>query len=936
MLTRDTNIFDQLHPKLRQVLEKYGYSSPTPIQKKAIPKILEGKNVIISAPTGSGKTEAALLPVFSKMLEHDDKTDHPQLVYITPMRALNRDIYVRMRQISDELGLNSIVRHGDSSKRERRSFIEGSYRWFITTPESFSMIITHPASRNLLADIRWVIVDEVHEMIESERGTMLAVALERLRRKARGFQFIALSATIPTVDLVRKLFNCPNCIDVRETERKAMEIGVYSIPFKEGTSSDEDRIRKIIEGMAKLIESSKNAIIFTNTRDTAEFLAYKFRENGYTGIEVHHGSLSIEARTEAEKKLKNGSLKAVIATSSLELGIDIGTVDLVIQYNSPRQVLRLSQRIGRSGHSLGKTSRGIIFSPHDIGDMLESVVIARRALLGIYEDISIPMVPMDVALHQAVGVVLGGEAKRKEEIYEIIRKVYPFKSMENEKMEKILEFASSMKLLFTRDNGEVVPGQRAREYYYSTTMIPDTRKVAVFSVNGERIGTLDAEFVFSKLEEETAFILKGREWKVVSIDDDRVVVEEVEEHRGLPPSWMGDLIPVSREVSREAVALLRRICLGEGFAQLSKEYSSLTETIYENVRVVCEEQRKNGFALPHHEHILIESNDDESLLVIHVPLGSRGNFTLAMLLSRYLASRTGKRISVQSDAYKLFIDASAGIRLVDIEESIYGLASLSAEELREMLSTAVKASNAFTYRLIQVARKMGALSEDYSLKDSKKVLRYYKDTLIGEEALSELIFEKTDLNSVMKMLNGLRERKIKVFKQEKKGLSPIALYTVRGEHPISYSMDALPQELAISVLEKRVMEKEVLLKCLSCGYEKKSKIKDLPDIIRCERCGSRAVAPLPLSNSAFLQAVRAGISGKRLAGKDKEYYEDAVKRANLVISHGKNAVIALTPYGIGPRAASKALSKLKLGWKEFLRTLYEEERNYMKNRKYWD
>ncbi|HEU98056.1 MAG TPA: DEAD/DEAH box helicase [Fervidicoccus fontis] len=932
-MLRGSEAFQLLHPTLLNVIQKYGYLSPTPVQRKAIRAILEGRNTIISAPTGSGKTEAALFPIFSKMLGETGWTGVPYMVYITPTRALNRDIFIRMREISTEVGLRSIVRHGDSSRRERRDFNEGNYHWFITTPESFSMLITHPASRDLLKGIRWVVVDEVHELIDSERGSSLSLSLERLRRKSGSFQFIAISATIPKVELVKKLFSCPDCVWIKDDSKKSINIEVHSIPIEDNEGQNEDRIKYIILTLRKIIESSRNAIIFTNTRDTAEFLTYKFRELGYNDLEVHHGSLSTEMRTNVERGLKNGSLKGVIATSSLELGIDIGSVDLVVQYGSPRQVLRLAQRVGRSGHTLGRESRGVIFSPNDLFDMLESLVIARRTVSGKFEDLSLPSEPLDVLLHQVVGIILGGEARTAEGILEIIQKSYPFRNTSKETVEKVLEFASAIGLLRITEKKEVLPGRRSRGYYFSTTMIPDTRKIDVYTVAGERVGTLDAEFVFSKLEEESTFILSGREWRVVSIEDDKLVVEEVEEHRGLPPSWLGDLIPVSRWVAREAIALLRRICFGESIEKVRADYPAITDTVYDNVKKVCRDHM-NDFLVPHHEHVILE--EGESILVIHVALGTKGNFALSSLLSKYIASHLGKRVQIQSDAYKLFIDTSAGLDIKDIESSLYALASFSDFELEEMLRDSLKNSNAFNYRMIQVARKMGALGENYSLKDSKKILRYYRDTVIGEEALREIIFEKTELSSVLSLLTGLRNGRIKIHKQPKKGLSPITIHSTRGEMPISYSFEAIPQEIGIRVLEKRIMEKEVILKCLSCGHETRRKVKDLPDSIICEKCGSKAIAPIPLGNAVFLNAVRAGLSGKRLQGKDREYFEDAVRRANLVISHGKIAVIALTPYGVGPKAASRALSKLKLGWNEFLKALYDEERNFIKNRKYWD
>ncbi|MEM0242366.1 MAG: DEAD/DEAH box helicase [Fervidicoccaceae archaeon] len=933
-MLKSSEVFRDLHPKLQAVLEKYGYIKPTPIQEKSIPLILMGKSVIISAPTGSGKTEAALFPIFSMMVEQNSWKGNPLMVYITPMRALNRDIYVRMREISNEMGLRSIVRHGDSSRKERREFTEGKHHWFITTPESFSIIVTHRAFKNIISDIRWVVIDEVHELIENERGAMLSVVLERLRKKIGSFQLVAISATISKFNTVKKLLSCSECAEIKENEMKKMIIDVRSIPFEENES--EDINYKVIKELRKIMEQKKSTILFTNTRDTAEFLSYKFRELGYKDVEVHHGSLSASVRTEAEKKLKEGSLKGIIATSSLELGIDIGAVDQIIQFNSPRQVLRLIQRIGRSGHRLGSISRGTIFSIHDITDMLESVVIARRAFEGKYEDLNIVWEPLDVALHQAVGMVLAGDARREEEILEVLRKAYPFKDLSGEKLNEILNFASNIGLLKISENGEILPGYRSREYYYSTNMIADTRKVPVMTVNNELVGSLDAEFVFSELENDRTFILRGREWKVLSIEDDRIIVEEVEEHKGLPPSWTGDLIPVSRNVAREAISLLRRICYGEPFEKIRAEYRSLTSTVYENIMRVCGEQQKRGFILPHPDHLVVEKGEDESLTVIHVPLGTKGNFTLALILGKYILSRMGGGVSIKSDPYKLFIEKSSLLRTENLEDSIYGLASQKEYELDEMLRSAIKESNAFRYRMILVARKMGALGENYSIKDSKKILRYYKDTVVGEEALREIMFEKTDMEVVLKLLRGIREGWIKIIKQPVRGLSPYTLHSIRGENPISYAAEGIPRELALKTLEMRIMEKEVIMKCLSCGYEWRSKIKDLPMIIECGKCRSRAVVPIPPGNLEFLTAVREGLNKKKLDGKKKEYFDEAVKRAKLVINYGKNAVIALAPYGVGPRSASRALSKLKLGWKNFIEALYDEEKNYIKNRKYWD
>ncbi|MGC8674883.1 DEAD/DEAH box helicase [Fervidicoccus sp.] len=932
----EKNAFDLLDERLLKVITEYGYREPTSIQNKAIPKILQGRDVIITAPTGSGKTEAAVFPIFSLMLKDESWNGKPLMVYVTPLRALNRDIFVRLEDISNKIGLKSIVRHGDSSKRERGDFLRSSYHWFITTPESLSMLITHSATRDMLTDIKFVVIDEVHELIDSERGNTLEVVLKRLKRIVKKYQFIGISATIPDASIIKKFYSCPFCEVIEDDVKKDIEIKVR-IPGSGTSSKGEDEFSEILKIINEEIERAKSSIIFTNTRDMAEFLTYKLRELGRDDIEIHHGSLATEVRKSVEKKLKGGEIKGIIATSSLELGIDIGSVDLVIQYGSPRQAIRMLQRVGRSGHSIVKKARGIIVTTKNLDEIIESVVIARRTLKGELESLIPHERPFDVLVHQLVGMLLSAEQRKEEEILKFLNATFSFRNLTEEELKKAIEFCEGIKLIIRKENGELVASRRAREYYYSTTMIPDVQKIPVVTVYGDRIGYLDSDFVLSKLDEGSSFILQGREWSVVSIDDEKLVVEEVTERMGAPPSWIGEMIPVSRNVAREAISLLSRICRGEVYEKIKSQYQSITIEAYDFVKKVCEDTRKQGFEFPSQNIALIDWTKT-GLLVLTYPLGSNGNETLSLLISNYIFSKTGRSVSTSSDPYRIYMESTFPLTLNDLIEALYSLSLKEKDEIEEMIKSQLKKSNIFMYKLSTVAKKMGAISKNATLSEVKKVLKYYKDTLIGEEAFREVFYEKLDIRSVIEMLKDIKSGKVRIVAQPIEGLSPLVVNSSSAPRPVGYALETLPQELLIKVLEKRILEKTVLLKCMNCGWEKSVKVSELPDIISCEKCGARAVAPLPPSNEEFVNAIRKYFKeGKKsLKGKEKEYFEDAVKRAKLVITHGKTAVMALTPYGVGPKGASRALSMLKLGWNEFLRTLYEEERNYFRTRKYWD
>ena len=384
-------IFNKLHPKIQEILQSKGIDVPTEPQIKAIGPILEGKNVLLIAPTGLGKTESVLLPIFHNFLidKNSNKKTGISILYITPLRALNRDMLRRTFEWAEKLGFSVAVRHGDTSEKDRARQAKHPPDMLITTPETFQILFTGKRLREHLKKVRYVIIDEIHELASDERGAQLAVGLERLEELRKdcdmpSFQRIGLSATIGDAKEVAKFLGGVENSSFRKVEIiEAYTSKDIKIWVEKPKAEKEDQILAkslsieldslaALKRCKELIDKHNSTLLFVNTRDTAEILAsrYNLLEKDVT-IEVHHGSLSKENRMKAEDDFKNGKIKSLICTSSLELGIDIGDTDFVIQYNSPRQVTRLIQRVGRSGHRIGETSEGVIIT-NKVEDLAES------------------------------------------------------------------------------------------------------------------------------------------------------------------------------------------------------------------------------------------------------------------------------------------------------------------------------------------------------------------------------------------------------------------------------------------------------------------------------------------------------------------------------------------------------------------------------------
>ena len=941
IVTMNMSSWEMLSTKVRKIISKYGYTSLTPIQEKAIPYIISEFNTLIIAPTGSGKTEAALFPIFTLMEKHSLKGI--SLLYITPLRALNRDILRRMSYIARDLGYNIAVRHGDTSVSERRKIQENPPHILITTPETLQFILTNRAIRRALKSLKWVVVDELHELLNDERGSELAVALERLECRSRfKIQRIGLSATIGDEEEAKmflggvgrrvyivkveipKKFNVtvetPKTTDEDEVIAQSLNVNVESIA----------RARRIIE----ITKNSKGTIIFTNTRDTAELLSSRIKSLGFEEFKVHHGSLSKHERLEAEDKFKSKDLKAVISTSSLELGIDIGHVDIVVQYMSPRQALRLLQRVGRSGHLLHEVSRGIIITDGSPDDILESLTIARRVISNDLEKQKAHRKPLDVLTHQIIGLTIECEGRANIwHIYDVIKRSLPFSDLDKDEFIRLIDYLCSVGLIRRISEDVIGLGRGSIKYYYETSMIPDTTEYKVIDLTCNKvIGSLDEDFVMSYCDVGFKFILSGRVWSVVDVnhEDLKVHVEPSNDIIGAIPAWLGELIPVDYKVTREATSIIRRII--NDVDPLDKY--PVDENSKQIIRKIVEDLLRRNIPIPHDKRVVVEHLNSSKITILHIPLGSKGNLALSYILSSLLSRKLQCAVSVSSSPYRIVLYSAKPIPVGLINDL---LKLIPTYDLHSVLRNSLINSRVFRWRVTIVARKFGVLSKESKVGLYSRVIDSLIETPVGEEAYRELLHEKLDVKPVIEYTNMIRKGLIEVIEIHCKTPTPLAEQTLKQAITRDYNVAGVPTTLVVELVKRRLSSKVVKLVCLMCGkWSKIEVIGKLPDRVKCKVCNSAFLAPTRPDDTLLENAVRKYYRREKLTAEEKDVLKKARLKADLVLTFGKPAIIALSAYGIGVSKAPKIVSMYSRGEEAFYTAIFNAEKEYIRTRRYWD
>ena len=945
------SVFQLLDERINQILSLKNIVKPTEPQRKAIPPILQGQHVLLIAPTGLGKTESALLPIFHNFLQHQSMSNNKgsagiSILYITPLRALNRDMLQRTLDWGKKLDINVAVRHGDTPQSERAKQSKKPPDMLITTPETLQILFTGKRLRKHLQSVRWVVVDEVHELSCDERGAQLAVGLERLAELAdkngHGFQRIGLSATVGDPSEVARYlggktqhsFRDVTVLEVDVTRHIDISVEMPSIKKTDYASANRFSMEPIsfalLRRCKELIDTHRSTLLFINTRDGAEILASRFHLwHSDMPLGVHHGSLSKNARIESENDFKRGALKSLVCTSSLELGIDVGNTDFVIQYNSPREVTRLVQRVGRSGHKIGKTSKGLLLTSNP-EDLAESLVIARKALAGELESFSVRQNPLSVLTNQIISLALEYGKINAKTVYDVLTRSYPFHTLTYQRFEQVLgQLKNQRSVWFEEENNDLylVKRRNSRQYFLDNiSMIPDEKTYRVVDISTRKtIGTLDESFVLSSVFEGEKFILQGKPWVIVKREEEEILVSAVKDV-GTVPSWVGEDIPIPFEVARE-VGRLRRIASTD----IASMYPCDTKTLEKFLHYISK-QKNLGFIVPDDKTITFDV--DEKTIVINACFGTKVNETLGRLISAILAQSIGESIGINSDAYRISLELPGRIPVERIKDI---LMNTKPETLEYLLETILKNSTYIRWQLVHVARKFGALRKDFDYKGvgMKRLFGLFEQSPIFDEALEKLIWERMDVDHTKSVLEKIQGGTIQIHIQ---GLSPIAttgFETIRGL--------MVPQRADRSILmalKKRLEDINITLVCTNCYHSWNTSVSRSDNQPRCAKCGAIKITVFKRYNKNL---------AKLLTKKDRNLDETReVKRfhknASLVLSYGRYALLALMARGIGPDTAARILRRYNRRELEkseeveikFLRDILKSELTYARTRGFWD
>ncbi len=637
----NAGVFESLAEPVRALLTEGGIGDPTPPQVEAIPLILQGKDVLVVAPTGSGKTEAAILPLLSNLVRSGPRHGI-SLLYITPLRALNRDMLRRLQFWCTKLSLTLDVRHGDTPQSQREKQSRNPPDVLVTTPETLQAMLPGRRMRVSLADVKAVVVDELHNLVESKRGVQLTVGLQRLRKVAGRYQVVALSATVGSPRVAADFIFGPggeHHIVQAYAPKKVGYLVEYTTPRPEDAAVSRDAFAGIdmasrLSKMSELIEANRSTLIFVNSRTTAEMLGEKLnRMRGDVG--VHHGSLPREERERVENAFRTGQVRALVCTSTLELGIDIGSVDLVIQYMSPRQVTSLIQRVGRSGHSLQRHSKGVLLAV-SADDVLESTAAIVEATNGRMEETAPYEKSLDVLSHQVAGYLMDYDSVERKTLLSELRACYPYRDLDDETLGRVISYLSEIRKI--RLDGERLSRTRAtREYYYENlSTIPDeTRYFVVDVATNQAVGILGEEFVLLQAKVGLHFILKGKIWQIEKIANDRkIYVTSIEDPLAAVPGWDGEMLPVPFGLAQKSGELRKRVADLIHEVPSEEEASGAFSTEFPvnaaGSKLVADEISEHiglGIPLPSDKLVLFEGW--QKYLIIHSCFGEKVNRLLA-------------------------------------------------------------------------------------------------------------------------------------------------------------------------------------------------------------------------------------------------------------------------------------------------------------------
>jgi len=821
------------------------FAAPTEAQAQAWPAIATGEHVLISAPTGSGKTLAAFLWALDRLAAEPAAEGEWQtrLVYVSPLKALSYDIERNLRAPLKGIGadIRVAIRTGDTPQRERREMLREPPDVLITTPESLYLMLTSQA-REILRGAEWCILDEIHAVAGTKRGAHLALTLERLDALAaeaadgREVQRIGLSATQNPLEEVGRFMVGPRraCRIVDTGIRKPLDLQIH-VPVEsmaEPAAADAPELDPLAGGeptrnsiwpaiypeLLELIRRHRSTILFVNNRRSAERIALRLNElatpEGEPTAEIaraHHGSLAREERLVVEELLKAGEIPCIVATSSLELGIDMGAVDLVLQVESPKSVAAGLQRIGRAGHNVGDVSKGRIF-PKFRGDLLECAVVARRMREGAIEPTVVPRNPLDVLAQQIVAMAASEEdGLAVDDLHARVTRTYTYAELSRAQLENVLdmldgrypssEFAELRpRIVWDRVAGTIRPRQGARALAVTNAgTIPDRGLYLVTLRDGRRVGELDEEMVYEARPGQT-FLLGASSWRIEEIGRDRVVVTPAPGAPGAIPFWKGDGLGRPKELG-EAVGAFARIAVERSINELEDDYD-LDERAARNLLDYLREQQAATRVIPSDRTVVIERFRDEIgdwRLCVLSPWGGRIHAAWGLALS----ARIRDELGLEADA--IWSDDGIIVHLPDADEPPSAdLVLIEPDELEDRVVAELSSSALFGARFRENAARALLIPRAYPGKRTPlwqqrlksqnllEVAKRYGEFPIVLETYRECLRDVLDLPGLGDLLTRLHRRELSLVEVETATASPfassllfdyVATYMYEGDTP---------------------------------------------------------------------------------------------------------------------------------------------------------
>lgn len=834
----DEEILEIFNPLMKKWwTQKYKEFSPP--QKYSIMNIHRRENTLVSSPTGSGKTLsafAAIINELTSLILKEKLEDRVYCVYISPLKALGNDIEKNLNEPLNEinkifeektkkkLGIRVGVRTGDTSANEKAKMLRKPPHILITTPESFAIMLTTTKFREKLSEAEWVIVDEVHALADNKRGTHLSISLERLNA-TNNFCRVGLSATVsPLIEVANYLvgFEEPDknisrpCKIIDVNYLKKLNLKVLS-PTKSLINSTFKEIHEATyKILNELIQKHTTTLIFTNTRSATERVVHQLKDkfpSNYTKIKettitdektsyigAHHGSLSQELRLNIEDQLKRGELKAVVSSTSLELGIDIGYIDLVILMGSPKSVARGLQRIGRSGHKLHDTSKGRILAM-DRDDLVECSVLLKAAKEKKIDKIQIQKNVLDVLAQQIFGLALENNVLVKD-AYALVKKSYPYKDLKREEFNEVINYLSGeyasledrnvyAKIWHDKETGYIGKKGKLARVLYMTNIgtIPDETNVKV-KLEKKYIGSISEPFL-ERLKKGDVFVLGGQTYEFKYAQGMTAFVQTSINRPPTVPSWFSEMLPLSYDLALE-IQKFRRYIEDLMIAKTSKEdiiqfinnYLHVDEYGAESLHEYFWEQH-NYAEIPHDKKLVIEHYDDSKnkYIIFHSLFGRRTNDVLSRALAFILTKMTGKdiEINITDNGFYLLVPRTRNLQVSR------AFKMLKEENIREVMKHALDKTEVLGRRFrhcaarsLMILRQYRGRSKSVSRQQLNSrllisaVKRISNDFVILKEARREVLEDLMDIKSAEEVLKKINEEKISIKEIHTEIPSPFA------------------------------------------------------------------------------------------------------------------------------------------------------------------